>query len=88
SAQKVLPKKRYEAEGWDYLEEGTLKLSRSACVCVTCFNFRCSCDKHCHTSLSCCSHHCLVLQGANLTSKCPLWHKNYEDKFGFCPEAA
>ncbi|KGG16121.1 MULTISPECIES: galactose oxidase [unclassified Prochlorococcus] len=88
SAQKVLPKKRYEAEGWDYLEEGTLKLSRSACVCMTCVHFRYSCNTRCHTLLTCRAHTRLIPQGAHLTSKCPLWHKNYEDKFGFCPEAA
>ena len=89
SAQKAIPKKRYaEEEKWDYLEEGKLKLSRSARVCMTCVYFRYSCDKHCHTLLTCRAHHCLIPQGAHLTSKCDLWNKNYEDKFGLCPEAA
>ena len=87
--QKVLPKKRYaEEEGWDYIEEGTLKLSRSARVCMTCVHFRYSCDKYYHTLLTCNAHHLLIPQGTQLTSKCPQWHRNYEDKFGLCPEAA
>ena len=89
SAQKVLPKKRYSEEGgWDYLEEGTLKLSRSARVCMTCVHFHFSCDKHCHTLLTCRAHARLIPQGSHLTSRCPQWHKNYEDKFGIYPEAA
>ena len=89
STQKVLLKKRYpEEDGWNYLEEGTLKMSRSARVCLTCAHFRYSCDKHCHTLLTCRAHSRLIPQGSHLTSRCPQWHKNYEDKFGICPEAA
>jgi len=89
SAQKVLPKERYlQEENSDYLEEGTLKMSRSARVCMTCVHFRYSCDKHCHTLLTCRAHARLIPQGSHLTSRCPQWHKNYEDKFGICPEAA
>ena len=89
STQKVLPKKRYaEEDGWEYLEEGTLKMSRSARVCMTCVHFRYSCDKHCHTLLTCRAHSRLIPQGSHLTSRCPQWHKSYEYKFGICPEAA
>ena len=87
--QKVLPQKRYNSEEeWDYLEEDTLKHTRSASVCMTCVHFRYSCDKYCHTLLTCNAHHRLIPQGAHLTSKCPQWHKNYEEQYGLCPEAA
>ena len=87
--QKVLPQKRYNpAEEWDYLEEDTLKHTRSARVCMTCVHFRHSCDKHSHTLLTCRAQSRLIPQGSHLTSRCPQWHKNYEDKFGICPETA
>jgi len=89
SAKKNLPKKQYPAEdNWDYLEEGTLEMSRSACVCMTCVYFRYSCDRYSRTLLACNAHVRLIPQGAHLTSRCPLWHKNYEDEFGVSSEAA
>ncbi len=89
SAQKVLPKQRYtEEEGWEYIKKGTLKLSCTARVCMTCVHFRYACDHHCHTLLTCTAHYRLIPQGAHLNHKCPLWHKTYEDKYGFRPNAA
>ncbi len=88
-SQKVLSKKRYaEEEDWEYIEEGTLKISRSARVCMTCTHFRYACDKHCHTLLACNAHQSLIPQGSHLTCKCPHWHKNFEDQYHFCPEVA
>ena len=35
-AKKAIPVKRFNEEAeWEYLEEGILKKSRSACVCIT-----------------------------------------------------
>ena len=87
--KKVLPQKRYNpAEEWDYLEEDTLKHTRSASVCMTCQHFNYCCDRYCRTILTCHLHQRLIPQGVHLTTKCPLWHRNHEDKFGLCPEAA
>ena len=89
SAQKILPKEQLlQEEDSAFLEEGILTMSRSACVCMTCQHFRYSYDKHCHTLLACRAHQHLIPQGSHLTCRCPLWHKNFEDKFGICPEAA
>ena len=87
--QKVLPKKRYpEEEQWEYLEEGSLKKSRSACVCMTCQHFNYCCDKHCHTLLTCHIRQRLIPHGEHLTSRCPLWMPRREKEIGWCTEAA
>ncbi|WP_021013185.1 MULTISPECIES: hypothetical protein [Prochlorococcus] len=88
SAQKVLLKKRSAKESRNYLEKGTLRMSRSACVCMTCQHFRYSCDRYSHTILTCHAHHRLIPQGSHLTSSCPRWHKNFEDKYTLCSEVA
>ena len=89
SAQKVLPKdQNSQEESSEFLEEGILKMSRSACVCMTCQHFRYLCDKHYHTLLACRVHQRLIPQGSHLTCRCPQWHKNYEDKHVFYPEVA
>ena len=86
---KVLPKKRYpEEEQWEYLEEGSLKKSRSACVCMTCQHFNYCCDKHCHTLLTYHVRQRLIPHGEHLTSRCPLWMPRREKEIGWCPEAA
>ena len=88
-AQKILPKKRYpEEEEWEYLEEGFLKKSRSACICMTCQHFNYCCDRHCHTLLTCHVRQRLILHGEHLTSRCPLWMPRREKEIGWCPEAA
>ncbi len=82
SDQKIQSEKRYaEEEGWDYLEEGTLKMSRTAFVCMTCAHFHYSFDKHCHSLLTCRAHACLIPQGSHLTSRCTLWRNTCEYKF-------
>ena len=89
STQKVLPKKRYpEEEDWDYLEKDTLKLSRSACVCMTCQKFRYSCDRHSFTLLTCRAHRRLIPQGSHITCRCPLWENRFEEQYGFTFKAA
>ena len=87
--QKVLPQKRYNpAEEWDYLEEDTLKHTRSASVCMTCQHFNYCCDRHCRTILTCHLHQRLIPHGDHLTSKCQCWMQRLERKIGWCPEAA
>ena len=87
--QKVLPQKRYNpAEEWDYLEEDTLKHTRSASVCMTCQHFNYCCDRHCRTILTCHLHQRLIPHGEHLTSKCQCWMQRLERKIGWCPEAA
>ena len=87
--QKVLPQKRYNpAEEWDYLEEDTLKRTRSASVCMTCQHFNYCCDRHCRTILTCHLHQRLIPHGDHLTSKCQCWMQRLERKIGWCPEAA
>ncbi|WP_269609283.1 galactose oxidase [Prochlorococcus marinus] len=87
--QKVLPQKRYNpAEEWDYLEEDTLKHTRSASVCMTCQHFNYCCDRHCRTILTCHLHQRLIPHGDHLTSKCLCWMQRLERKIGWCPEAA
>ena len=72
--QKVLPQKRYNpSEEWDYLEEDTLKHTRSASVCMTCQHFNYCCDRHCRTILTCHLHQRLIPHGDHLTSKCQCW---------------
>ena len=86
---KVLPKKAYpEAEGWEYVEDGCLKRSRSACVCMTCQHFDYSCDKYCRTLLTCRIQERLIPHGEHLNSRCPLWMRRIEKDIGWCPEAA
>ena len=69
--QKVLPQKRYNpAEEWDYLEEDTLKHTRSASVCMTCQHFNYCCDRHCRTILICQLHQRLIPHREYLTSQC------------------
>nr|WP_269614455.1 galactose oxidase [Prochlorococcus marinus] len=87
--KKVLPQKRYNpAEEWDYLEEDTLKHTRSASVCMTCQHFNYCCDRHCRTILTCHLHQRLIPHGDHLTSKCQCWMQRLERKIGWCPEAA
>ena len=87
--QKVLPQKRYNSEEeWDYLEEDTLKHTRSASVCMTCQHFNYCCDRHCRTILTCHLHQRLIPHGDHLTSKCQCWMQRLERKIGWCPEAA
>ena len=87
--QKGLPKKRYAEEGeFEYIEEGMLKMSRSARVCMTCTHFRYACDKHSHTLLSCRTYQRLIPQGSHLTCKCPYWHAGFEDNYTFRTEVA
>ena len=89
SVQKVLSRNRYpEVEGWDYLEEGALKMSRTASVCMTCAHFRYSSDSNCHALLVCNAHACLIPQGSHVTARCDSWQKNYEDRFAFHSQAA
>ncbi|WP_072013249.1 MULTISPECIES: galactose oxidase [Prochlorococcus] len=89
NSQKVLPNKKCaEEEGWGYLEEGTLRMSRSACVCMTCQYFGYACDMYSKSLLTCRAHHKLIPQGSHLTCRCPLWHTGSEDQYGFCPEVA
>ncbi|WP_320674929.1 galactose oxidase [Prochlorococcus sp. MIT 1341] len=86
--QKVLQKKSYpKEEVWEYLEEGSLKKSRSACVCMTCQHFGYSCDKHCRTLLTCRIRERLIPHGEHLNSRCPLWMRRTEEKISWCPEA-
>lgn len=88
--QKVLLKKGCQQNKacWEYLEEGDLKRSRSACVCLTCIFFSYSCDEKNHTFLSCSAHQRLIPQGQHLTRRCPLWHRGFESNYELSPEAA
>ena len=84
--QKVLRKKKYpEEEKWEYLEEGSLRKSRSACVCMTCQHFDYSCDKHCKTLLTCRMQQRLIPHGEHLNSRCPLWTRRIEREIGWSP---
>ena len=87
--QKVLPQKRYNpAEEWDYLEEDTLKHTRSASVCMTCQHFNYCFDRHSRTILTYHLHQRLIPHGDHLTSKYLCWRQRLERKIGWCPEAA
>ena len=86
---KALSEKTFKEEAeWDHLEYGTLKKSRSACVCITCQHFNYCCDKHCRTLLTCHVQQRLIPHGEHLTSRCPLWQRRLEKDIGWCPEAA
>ena len=87
--QKVLPQKRYSpAEEWDYLEEDTLKHTRSASVCITCQHFNHCCDRHCRTLLTCHIQQRLIPHGDHLTSRCPLWMPIRKKEIGWHQKAA
>ena len=88
-AKKAIPVKRFNEEAeWDYLDQGVLKKSRSACICITCQHFNYCCDKHCRTLLTCHIQERLIPHGEHLTSRCPLWQQRREKEIGWCPAAA
>ena len=80
-------KKRYsEKENWDFIEEGLLNKTRSACVCITCQHFEHYCDKNYRTMLTCQVQQRLIPHGGHLTSRCPLWMKRIGEKISCSPE--
>ncbi len=86
--QKVLPKKAYpEAETWD-IENGSLKRSRSTCVCMTCKYLNHCHDNHCRAVLTCRFQQRLIHHGEHINSRCALWFRRIEKKIGWYPEVA
>ncbi|WP_320676991.1 galactose oxidase [Prochlorococcus sp. MIT 1300] len=88
TAKALPPLKINEEEEWDYLEYGTLKESRTACVCITCQHFSYCCDKHCRTLLTCGLQQRLIPHGEHLSSRCAFWQRRSEKEIGWCPEWA
>ncbi|QNG26113.1 hypothetical protein [Synechococcus sp. HK01-R] len=75
-------------EDWDFIEQGELRSSRCASVCITCQHFRYSCDQHCRTLLACGLRQRLLPQGDHLTRTCSLWAPTWQQQAGWAPEVA
>ena len=78
----------HQGEEWKYFEEGILKKTRTAGVCVICQHFNYLLDMNCITHLFCYFHQHLIPRGDLLTSHYNLWLLRHVKEIGLFPEGS